>query len=100
MRGDALDDFARTAYPELVRGRLDGKAVGVVFVGSVDQGVAETVRRAVDDAGGRVAIMRALRVPLDTEAIDDALGGRPRDARASQARTTASSSAASSRASS
>jgi copper transport outer membrane protein MctB len=76
-RGAALDDYARTSYPDLVSDRLDGSAVGVVFVGSVDQGVAETVRRAVDDAGGRVATMRALRVPLDTEAIDATLGADP-----------------------
>ena len=44
------------AYPELVDGRLDGKPVGVVFVGSVDQGVAGAIRRAVADAGGRVAL--------------------------------------------
>jgi hypothetical protein len=73
-RGDALDDFAGTAYPALVEGRLDGKSVGIVFVGSVDQGIAGAVRRAVADAGGRVALMRALRVPLDTESLDEALG--------------------------
>ena len=74
VRGEALDSFAETAYPELVEGRLDGKSVGVVFVGSVDQAIAGTVRRAVADAGGRVALMRALRVPLDTESIDETLG--------------------------
>jgi hypothetical protein len=73
VRGEAFDDFAGTAYPELVAGRLDGKAVGIVFVGSVDQGIAGTIRRAVTDAGGRVAMMRALRVPLDSESIDEAL---------------------------
>jgi len=77
LRGTALDDYARTSYPDLVRDRLDGRSVGVVFIGSVDQGVAETVRRAVDDAGGRVATLRALRVPLDGEGIDAALGADP-----------------------
>jgi hypothetical protein len=76
-RGEALDNFAETAYPELVRERLDGKAVGIVFVGSVDQRVAGTIRRTVGDAGGRVALMRALRVPLDTEAVDEALRVEP-----------------------
>lgn len=74
VRGEALDDFAGAAYPELVDGRLDGKAVGIVFVGSVDKGLAGRIRRAVGDAGGRVALVRALRVPLDTEAVDEALG--------------------------
>jgi hypothetical protein len=74
VRGQALDDFAETSYPALVDGLLDGKSVGVVFVGSVDQGIASAVRRAVTDAGGRVALMRALRVPLDTESVDESLG--------------------------
>jgi hypothetical protein len=73
VRGEALDDLAEKAYPELVDGRLDGKSVGVVFVGSVDQGIAGTVRRAVNDAGGRVALVRALRVPLDLDSVDEAL---------------------------
>jgi Copper transport outer membrane protein, MctB len=77
LRGEALDDFAETTYPELVRDRLDGRAIGIVFVGSVDQGVAGTIRRSVGDAGGRVALMRALRVPLDQEAVDDALRNDP-----------------------
>jgi hypothetical protein len=75
--GDALDDYARTAYPELVARRLDGKTIGIVFVGSVDQGVAGAVRRTVRDAGGRVALVRALRVPLDPEAVDTALLAEP-----------------------
>jgi hypothetical protein len=73
VRGEALDDLAEKAYPELVEGRLDGKAVGVVFVGSVDQGIAGTIRRAVNDAGGRVALIRALRMPLDADSVDEAL---------------------------
>jgi len=48
-----------------------------VFVGSVDQGLAGTIRRTVSDAGGRIVRMRALRVPLDPEAVDQALRGDP-----------------------
>ena len=73
----ALDRFARATYAELVEGRLEGSTVGVVFVGSVDQGVAGTIRRAVADAGGRVAFLRALRVPLEGEALDAALRAEP-----------------------
>lgn len=76
-RGEALDDFSRTTYAELVAGRLEGAVVGVVFVGSVDQGIAGTIRRTVADAGGRVALLRALRVPLDSEAVDAALAAEP-----------------------
>lgn len=77
QQGVDLDGFAKTTYPQLVSGMLEGKNVGVVFVGSVDQGLANTVRRSVDDAGGRVALVRALRVPLDAEAIDAALRAEP-----------------------
>jgi len=77
VRGEALDDFAGTSYPELVATRLEGKNVGVVFVGSVDQSIAGTIRRSVADAGGRVALMRALRVPLDAESVDEALRADP-----------------------
>jgi hypothetical protein len=77
QRGVDLDAFAKTTYPQLVSGRLEGKSVGVVFVGSVDQGLANTIRRSVDDAGGRVALVRALRVPLDPEAVDAALRAEP-----------------------
>ena len=77
LAGDALDDYARTAYPELVAGRLEGRTVGLVFVGSVDQGVAGAIRRTVRDAGGRVALVRALRVPLDADAVDAALVAEP-----------------------
>ena len=76
-RGDALDAFADTTYTSLVRRRLAGTTVGIVFVGSVDQGLAGTIRRTVADAGGRVVRMRALRVPLDPEAVDQALRGDP-----------------------
>ena len=76
-RGDALDRFARTTYGELVDARLEGVSVGIVFVGSVGQRVAGTIRRTVADAGGRVTLLRALRVPLDPEAVDAALGSEP-----------------------
>ena len=74
LRGEAFDDFVRVAYPELVRDRLDGLSIALVFVGSVDQGLADTVRRSIADAGGRVSVLRALRVPLQVEAVDGRLG--------------------------
>ena len=77
LRSGELDAFAKTTYPGLVGGMLDGKKVGIVFVGSVDQGLAGAVRRSVADAGGRVTLIRALRVPLDTEATDSALRAEP-----------------------
>jgi hypothetical protein len=75
LRSGELDAFARTTYPGLVGGMLSGRRIGVVFVGSVDQGLAGEIRRTVSDAGGRIVRMRALRVPLDPEAVDKALRG-------------------------
>lgn len=76
-RAVELDQFAKTTYPALTAGMLEGKSVGIVFVGSVDQGLTNTVRRSVDDAGGRVVLVRALRVPVDGEAADAALRAEP-----------------------
>lgn len=77
VRDQAFEDFVSASYADLVRGRLDGQSIALVFVGTVDQGVAQVVRRAVIDAGGRVARLRALRVPLETEAVDGRLGADP-----------------------
>ena len=71
-RQTAMDDFAAGTYPALVSGRLAGKNVAVLFVGPVD-GSADALAEAVDDAGGRVARLRSIRVPLDREAVTDAL---------------------------
>jgi Copper transport outer membrane protein, MctB len=77
-RGDALDDFANATYTSLVRKRLAGTSVGIVFVGSVDESLAGTLRRTITDAGGRVVRLRALRVPLDPQAVDKKLSSDPK----------------------
>lgn len=70
----ALDGFAETVYPIIARGRLRGKHIGVIFVGSsIDQGIATALSRAVRDAGGSMTRVRALGVPLDQAAIAGAL---------------------------
>jgi len=70
----ALDGFADTVYPTLARGRLRGKRIGVIFVGSsIDQGISTAITRAVRDAGGAITRVRAVGVPLDASAIAGAL---------------------------
>jgi hypothetical protein len=76
-RDAAMRDFAEKAYPVLVPGRLDGRRVAVVYVGSTDPGSDVAVGSAVREAGGRIVRMRALRVPIDPEDVDDALSRRP-----------------------
>jgi hypothetical protein len=72
-RGASLDDFADTAYPALARGRLRDKHVAVLFIGSIDPGMSTAITRAVRDAGGSIARVRAIGVPLDQAAIAAAL---------------------------
>ena len=73
----AADAMIRETYPELVGDRLKGKRVAVVFVGSVDAGVRGNVEHALADGGGQVLRLRALKVPLDRSAINQALTAHP-----------------------
>jgi Copper transport outer membrane protein, MctB len=73
-RQTAMDDFAAGTYPALVADRLVGKNVAVLFVGPVDSS-SDAIAGAVDDAGGRVIRLRSVRVPLDRDAVTDALAG-------------------------
>jgi len=76
-RQAATEHYADDTYLALVDGRLDKKRVALVFLGSVDQTVENAVTGAAEDAGGRVARLRALRVPIDPKAIQQAVAKRP-----------------------
>lgn len=76
LRQQAVQDFVQSAYPVLVRDRLEGRGVAVLVLGSVDQSVG-FVSRAVDEAGGRVARMRAVMLPLRVESVEAALSSDP-----------------------
>lgn len=73
----AAEEFVETSYPVLVAERLEGARIALLFVGSVSQTVDRAVTDAVGDAGGRIAVMRALRTPLATEDVEAALAGDP-----------------------
>ena len=74
----ATKTFVEDAYPALMRDRLRAKRIAVVFVGSVDGHVRSTIEQALADAGapGPVRI-RALKVPVNVEPLDDVLARRP-----------------------
>ena len=73
-RGEqALKDFADTAYPVVVPGRLQGQRVAVLFVGPIDRGLSFAVGKAVRDAGGTVVRTRSVGVPIDPKPIEDVL---------------------------
>ena len=71
-RNDAAEEFVESAYPVLAEGRLEGIDVAVLVVGSYDATV-DTVRRAIDDADGDIARIRAVTVPLPFDEVQAAL---------------------------
>jgi hypothetical protein len=73
----AARTFINETYPVLVRNRLNGKQIAVVFVGSVDGGIRSTVSRALTAAGAVQLRLRALKVPIDVRQIEGALTAQP-----------------------
>jgi copper transport outer membrane protein MctB len=76
LRQRAAQEFVESAYPVLVQDRLAGKSVAVLVLGSVDQSVG-FAGRAISEAGGRVARMRAVTLPLRLEAVESTLSSKP-----------------------
>ena len=76
-RQDATDHYADDTYLALVDRRLDKSRVALVFLGSVDQSASNAVTQAVGDAGGRVARLRAFRMPLDVKSIQHIIAKHP-----------------------
>jgi Copper transport outer membrane protein, MctB len=74
---DAARTYISQTYPVLVRNRLRGKRVAIVFVGSVDGGLRSAVTRALTDAGGEQLRLRVLTVPIDGPQIDATLASSP-----------------------
>lgn len=72
----AARTFINETYPVLVRNRLRGKQIAVVFVGSVNGGVVKAVNQLLLDAGALQLRLRALKVPIDVRQLDSALHGQ------------------------
>jgi 6,7-dimethyl-8-ribityllumazine synthase len=60
---DAAQAFVAAAYGAVMEERLRDRAVAVIFVGGVDEGIRSAVTNAIDDAGGTLLRLRAVRVP-------------------------------------
>lgn len=74
----AADALVARAYPALVRERLRGKRIAIVFVGSVAADLRAAVAGALQDGGAPgFARLRALRVPIDTQRLAAAIRARP-----------------------
>jgi hypothetical protein len=69
----AAESYIKETYPILVRNRLRGKHVAVVFVGKVDPGLSAGVERALLDAGAQETRLRALKIPFDQQQVDSRL---------------------------
>jgi copper transport outer membrane protein MctB len=73
----AAQRFMSETYPVLVRNRLRGKQIVVLFVGPADGGVRSAVSDALADSGARQLRLRALKVPIDPKQLDVALASEP-----------------------
>ncbi|MFN2467685.1 MAG: copper transporter [Gaiellaceae bacterium] len=70
---DAAVQFVEEAYDAVMKERLSGREIAVVFVGSVDDGLNSEVETALADAGAAVLRLRALTVPIREDALQASL---------------------------
>jgi Copper transport outer membrane protein, MctB len=67
------DAFAR-AYPGLMDGRLAGKRIAVIFVGSTDSGINQAISDTLRDAGAPPPTrVLSVSVPVNAENLDSVL---------------------------
>ena len=72
LRQEAAQEFVEGAYPALAAGRLEGKNIAVLVVGSYDE-TLNRVREAVAAANGSLVRVRAVSVPIRTEELQNGL---------------------------
>ena len=73
----AARTYVNETYPLLIRNRLKNKQVAVVFVGSVDGGVRSAVSSTLAASGAQQLRLRALKVPLDFQQLEQTLKNEP-----------------------
>lgn len=76
-QSQAAKTFINETYPILVRNRLRGKKIAVIFVGDEKAGVSGAIGSALTDAGAQQLRLRALKVPVDLKQVDTALASQP-----------------------
>jgi copper transport outer membrane protein MctB len=64
VRGQAAEDYVERTYDAILRDRLAGKKVAVLFVGGANDGIEGAVEEVVDRAGGTLVRERAIQVPV------------------------------------
>ena len=73
----AASAFSSAAYSAVMRDRLKGKRLGIVFLGPSNARLRSLVEGALTDANGVATRYRSLQVPVDPEAIQKAIASRP-----------------------
>jgi hypothetical protein len=69
-------DFIEGSYTALMHDRLAGKRIALVFAGSIDERIQQSVERTLADSGAeRLARVRAFKLPLDAQLATRVLGG-------------------------
>jgi hypothetical protein len=64
----AANEFVEAAYSAVMENRLAGKRIAVVFVGQANE-LRSAISAAVSDAEGTIVRLRALKLPLDEDAL-------------------------------
>ncbi|MEX1358019.1 MAG: copper transporter, partial [Gaiellaceae bacterium] len=64
----AAAQFADAAYDVVMENRLAGKRIAVVFVGQANE-LRSAISGAVSDADGTIVRLRALKLPVDEDAL-------------------------------
>lgn len=70
---EAAQDYLTASYDAVMAERLAGRRIGVLYVGRFDDGLG--IEDAIADAGGDVARMRVVDVPVDPDALQARLRG-------------------------
>jgi len=66
---EAAGAFLGQGYDAVMRGRLSGKAVAIVSVGSLAPELQSAIERTLRDADGTIARVRALAVPIQRDTL-------------------------------
>lgn len=78
------ETLAGDLYPIAVHGLLNGKSVGLVFLGSSSDQIDALVRDAVTQAGGNLQLVAAVHEPLDLSGLGALASGTQYTALASE----------------
>ena len=75
--GAANAAFVEKSYKLVMADRLKGSRIAVLFVGPVDPDAQSAIATALADASGEELRLRALKVPINEQALAQRLDGRP-----------------------